>query len=118
MSSTIVYEAAVALSLDSIYHPLNEFFSNKFAARDGASVFFVLAYFIYKLSRVAAVVALVLYVLDHAASILMSNSPSTGLAVVIVFTSFPVQAVGGTIAYSQFMSTDDGAAGELRPAIM
>jgi hypothetical protein len=37
MSSIIVYEAAVALSLDFIYRSLNEFFSNKFAAREGLS---------------------------------------------------------------------------------
>ncbi len=44
VSSIIVYEAAMALSLDTIYRPFNEFFSNKFAAGEGARVTFRFAH--------------------------------------------------------------------------
>jgi hypothetical protein len=70
-----------------------------------AAIFLVLALFIYRLSRAAAISALALYALERVGLILMSDSHYGGGAVTILFVFMFVNAIRGTFAYRHFTAS-------------
>jgi hypothetical protein len=74
-----------------------------------AAIFAVLAWGIWRLRRAAAVIALLLFVLEQALAALRTGS-MVGLVMPVVLTLFFISGVRGTFAYRKYSTASEGEA--------